>query len=361
MPKNYTHFTIEYLTEYFQKSSELIVEISPFYSFINKGISKEPALLRLAQKTPYRQPIDYLFLGSVHYLLLQNPSEELAKYYPSITDKFEKRDEYLMPLFKDFCLKHQDEIEQLLTSKILQTNATNRCSYLMPIFNLISQENKGKPLALLEIGTSASLNLYFDAYQYEYLFQNSKKSFGSANAKVKVQTQIREEFFPSFGEMATIERRIGIDKNPLDLTQPENALWLKSLIWPDHLKRFKRLSGAIELVQKDPKVELIKGSSIDEFDQVVKGINKDLTLIIFHSHVLYQFLDKDRQDFWNWLDKLGQERDFYYVGAEEFKSWNERFNTKEVAVGKTTYIDGQKKSKLVAQTNGHANWIKWAL
>jgi len=163
--------------------------------------------------------------------------------------------------------------------------------------------------------------------------------------------------------MATIERRIGIDQNPIDLTQPENALWLKALIWPDHLERFKRLSAAIELVQKEPKAEIIQGSNIDEFDQLVKGLDEDLTLIIFHTHVLYQFSEEDRQNFWNWLDKLGQERDFYYIGAEEFKSWKERFNTTEVGVtvGKVTYKDGQKKSKLLAQTNGHANWIEWKL
>lgn len=359
MHKNYTHLDLEYLAEYFQKSSELVSKSSPLYSFIHKVISKEPALLKLSQKTRYRQPLDYLLLGSVHFLLLKNPNQELAKYYPSIAGEITKPDKHLKELFKDFCLKHQAEIEQLITSKLLQTNAPNRSSYLMPIFSLISQENGGKPLALVEIGTSASLNLYFDAYQYEYLFQNSKKSFGPIDSKVKIQSKIRDDFFPNIGKMPTIEKRIGIDQNPLDLTQPENALWLKALIWPDQLERFKRLSAAIEVVQKKPKVELVQGSTIDEFDQAVKDVNKDLTLIIFHTQVLYQFSDKARQDFWNWLDKLGQERNFYCVGAEEFKTWKEQFNTTELSIGNTTYKNGHKKSKLIAQSNGHAHWIKW--
>ena len=359
MHKNYTHLDLEYMAEYFQKSSELVSKSSPLYSFIHKVISKEPALLKLAQKTRYRQPMDYLLLASIHYLLLKDPNQELAEYYPSIAGKVKKPDKHLMELFKGFCLKNQNEIEQLITSKFLQTNAPNRCSYLMPIFSLISQENGGKPLALVEIGTSASLNLYFDAYQYEYLFQNSKKTFGPVDSKVKIQSQIRDDFFPDFGESPIIEKRIGIDQNPLDLTQPENALWLKASIWPDHLERFKRLSAAIEVVQKEPKVKLIKGSTIDEFDQAVKDVNKDLTLIIFHTHVLYQFSDEARQDYWNWLDKLGQERNFYCVGAEEFKTWKERFNTKELAVGKTTYKDGQKKLTLMALSHGHTHWIKW--
>lgn len=84
MHKNYTHLDLEYLAEYFQKSSELVSKSSPLYSFIHKVISKEPALLKLSQKTRYRQPLDYLLLGSVHFLLLKNPNQELAKYYPSI-------------------------------------------------------------------------------------------------------------------------------------------------------------------------------------------------------------------------------------------------------------------------------------
>lgn len=361
MSKNHTHLKVEYISEYFQKSSELVSESSPLYSFLHKVISKEPSLLKLAQQTSSGQPMDYLLLASIHYLLLQNPSHELAQYYPSITSKSKKLDEHLAKLFKEFCLQHQKEIERFLTSKFLQTNASNRCSYLMPLFNRIAQENGGKPLVLLEIGTSASLNLYYDKYQYEYLFQNSKQSFGPVDAKVKIQTQVKEGLVPSFGEMATIEKRIGVDKNPLDPTQSENALWLKACVWPDHFERFKRLSAAIEEVQKNPKAELIQGSSIDEFDRVVKDINEDLTLIVFHTHVLYQFSEEDRQTFWTWLDKLGQERDFNYVGAEEFKSWKERFDTTNVALGHITYENGQKKTKLIAQTNGHANWIEWKL
>ncbi len=360
MSKNYTQYTVEDIAEYFQHFAEVEPgENSPLYYAISKGIVNEPELLKLAQQTRYGQPMANMILGSTHYLLLQNPDQELAKYYPSITGKIEKTDDHLVPLFKDFCLKNKDEIEQLLTTKLVQTNAINRCAYLMPMFNLIAQENDNKPLALIDIGTSASLNLYVDDYQYEYLIGDTKKSFGPVDSHIKVRSEIRQDLFPTFGEMARIERRIGIDQNPLDLTQDENALWLKSLIWADHLDRFQRMSAAVQMVQDKPKAELLKGSSIDDFKGVVKGINEDMTLVIFHTHVLYQFSEEARQDFWNWLDELGQERDFYYIGAEGFQSWRAKFDTKDVSVSKTTYKNGEKQSKLIALTNGHANWIEW--
>jgi hypothetical protein len=107
-----------------------------------------------------------LFFGAVHYLLLKGADHPLKDFYPSIVSNpksYEDSFEY----FKDFCLTHRNEIESILKTKLVQTNEIRRCAYLYPIFCTIYEKVK-KPLALIEIGTSAGLQLLWDKYSYSY-------------------------------------------------------------------------------------------------------------------------------------------------------------------------------------------------
>ena len=63
------------------------------------------------------------------------------------------------PLFLAFCHTYESEIRHRLRTRRVQTNEVQRCAYLYPIFSKIQQQTK-RPLGLLEIGTSAGLQLF---------------------------------------------------------------------------------------------------------------------------------------------------------------------------------------------------------
>jgi hypothetical protein len=50
----------------------------------------------------------------------------------------------------------------------VQTNEVGRCASLLPAFGVVAARTDGRPLALVELGTSAGLNLVWDAYGYAY-------------------------------------------------------------------------------------------------------------------------------------------------------------------------------------------------
>lgn len=60
---------------------------SPLYYQLSLEIAQEQEILALAAHCRKGQPIPNLFLGAVHFILLQHQDHALAAYYPSIDEK----------------------------------------------------------------------------------------------------------------------------------------------------------------------------------------------------------------------------------------------------------------------------------
>ncbi|MEO0341162.1 MAG: DUF2332 domain-containing protein [Bacteroidota bacterium] len=323
-------------------------DVSPLYYYLSQNITQDDRLLAIAQKAKYRQPIPNLFLGAVHYLLFEHKDHDLAKFYPSIhpgaiaLPPFE--------LFRSFCLAHQAAIEALLRTKIVQTNAINRCAYLMPIF---SQLAGSKAWTIIDIGASAGLNLNFDLYTYQYNGGDDVE-----NPTVIISSKIKDGEMPNWTSEINIKQRIGIDQNPIDLKDPSQANWLKALIWADQTKRFQRLEKAIAMQLEHP-ITLFKEDRIEGFRRIIDRVNEKHSIFLYHTHVLYQFTKAERVAFWQMLDELGAKRDLEYLAVENYRILENAYGQEGIPIVLTSYRSGNKEQQLIGKTNGHANWIEW--
>ena len=324
--------------------------VSRLYHQLSLDISAEKELLRIANKSRKRQPIPNLFLGAIHYLLMKNPEEELAAYYPSISKQASS--EIPIKLVKEFCKRREEEIVSLLQEKIVQTNAINRSAYLMPIIS--SRYSPNGELSLVDIGTSSGLTMNLDKYEYDY---GEGQKFGKS--QVKIKSKLLGGKLPDFKEILKINRKIGIDQNPLDLTHEDNATWLTSLIWPDSLERFERIKSAIALA-KEASLELYQASSVGEFKKIIDKIPLEGELMVFHTHVLYQFSQAERREFRDMLDVVGEKRNYTYVAVESNSVFDRPdYPTPGIKIEVTAYEAGNKFTKIIGETDGHANWIRW--
>ncbi|MBX2873904.1 MAG: DUF2332 domain-containing protein [Saprospiraceae bacterium] len=323
---------------------------SPLYYQLAQAVAQEPYLLELAKHARARQPAPNLFFGAVHYLLLLDSSQRLAQHYPSICKEVSK--EIPLALFLDFCKKKEAEIIHLLRDRIVQTNAINRTAYLMPIASSIFEDSSD--LNLIDIGCSSGLNLNFDQYQYHY---KGHGIIGEGN--VRISTDILEGTLPPFSAIVNVNQKIGIDQNPLDLEIAENANWLKALIWPDLLERFERMEAAIRLA-KTSSLSLLKASQISDFREVIDSIPQAEPLLVYHTHVLYQFSKTERLAFRALIDEIGVKRDLLYLAVEGFSIFDEILPLpKGVQIVASQYHGGIKTVRHFGQTDGHATWIRW--
>jgi hypothetical protein len=136
------------------------------------------------------------------------------------------------------------------------------------------------PLALIEVGASAGLNLYPDRYQYRY---GDRPPVGpSSPVSLSVATTGP---LPPVSAVPTVVWRAGIDLNPLDVTRADDMLWLESLVWPEQTDRAERLRAAISIARTEPPL-LVRGDLNEEITSLVAQAPSDATVVVFHTAVL---------------------------------------------------------------------------
>lgn len=320
---------------------------SELYEYLAMKISEDDELLELASYAKPEQPVPNLLFGAVHYLLLKGNDHPLKNYYASVTQNAEKNMGDALQHFKDFCKNHQNEIISMLQTKLVQTNEVRRCAYLYPSFCYIYDKVR-KPLALIEIGTSAGLQLFWDQYRYSY---GTEEVYGNKDAKVHLQCEMKGEGTPVLlQESPPVTERIGLDLHVNDLRDEEDYFWLRSLIWPEHEERLQLFDRAAAYV-KEQSFTLMEGDGVSLLPEVAKSIPKDAVICIFHTHVANQIPEHIKHTLVEQVKAIGAQRDVCHLYNN---MWDRDLHL-------DSFIDGQGYNETIAETDGHARWFQWKL
>jgi len=329
-------------------SEEIYIGSSPLYATLAKSISDDIDVLRIASSARGR-PVPNLLFAAVHYLLLGGADSALSSFYPSLTpDPLPNTDAY--PHFREFCLTNESAIRKLLSTRLVQTNEVGRCAYLMPAFSLIADENPRLPLSLVDIGTSAGLHLLWDRYSYEYV---GHAITGDTSSPVRIMADVRGSNMPPIPNgFPPVAFRIGLDLNPVRLTDLDSALWLRALIWPEHERRAAQLEAAISLAIDNPPTQLA-GNALATLPDVLNRVPAESTLCIFHNYTLNQFSLEDRSRFDAILDECSKDGDVYLLSGEG--RWGHDYATLELV----SIRGGNRLSRKLANVDFHGRWLEW--
>ena len=146
--------------------------------------------------------------------------------------------------------------------------------------------------------------------------------------------------------------RIGLDLNPVNLTDPDSALWLRALIWPEHERRATQLKAAIGLAIDNPPT-LVAGNALETLPDVLDRVPAESTLCIFHNYTLNQFSLEDRSRFDSILDDCSTVRDVHLLSGEG--RWGHDYATLELV----SIRGGSRSSRKLANVDFHGRWLEW--
>jgi hypothetical protein len=320
---------------------------SRLYEFLSTEISGDNELLELSSHCSPGQPIPNMLFASVHYLLLSGVNHKLKEFYPSVTNDplpLEKS----FPPFKNFCQEHRNEIIHLLRNKLVQTNEIRRCTYLYPSFCYIYNKVK-KPLSLIEIGTSAGLQLLWDRYSYSY---GTHSVYGDLSSSVHLTADLRNGNVPVLLQNSPpVVSKIGIDLHVCNLSNKEDCLWLKSLVWSEHKERLKLLEKAAQLFTLN-QVNLVEGDGVSLLLDVAKQVPKDSILCIFHTHVANQIPDDVKRKLMDNVRAIGAKRDVFHL-------YNNVSDIRKLHLD--YFINRVEFNEVIGETDGHGRWFDWDL
>lgn len=218
--------------------------------------------------------------GGLHALALTNRAPALAAAYENPTNT--------VPDWAaiDETLTNQSAFLMDWIDSPPQTNEVSRAAALWPGFMAIASKVQ-RPLALLEIGASAGLNLQADRFSYDL----GGHRFGAAESAVSLKPEWKGK--PPSVASIHIETKAACDLAPLNPARDADALRLTAYVWPDQTERLSRLRAAIALARANPVV-VEKNDALVFLENHLSSRNQDLCTIIY-STVAWQYLPKSAQ------------------------------------------------------------------
>ena len=344
--------TLADLAAKFRRFAENEAPKAPLYARLAQAVADDPAVLALAARARAGQPAPNLLFAAVQRHLLRAREEPLAAHYPEIAgdrsdDGRPAGDPW--PRFRAFCLAHADTIRAVLETRMVQTNEVGRCALLLPALSVIWRAGREQPLGLIEFGASAGLNLYLDRYAYDY---GDGRLRGDPNSTVRLSCHLRGTITPPPPDRPPpIAARTGLDLNPLDVTDPDDAGWLRALVWPGMAARVARLEAAIALAAADPP-PLRAGDGIALLPAVLAEMPATATACVFHAHTLNQLPPPAARDaFEATLKRAAARRPIYRIGLEGAAPHS--------SLTLHRYDSAGVDSRTLAHCDAHGAWLEW--
>lgn len=235
-------------------------------------------------------------LGAAHALALSGEAPGLATAYPSCGGHGDPP-----PDARGLA----DELHQAVTShpaatadylaRAVQTNEPGRASALVLGLSALAEQvasrstrgaltDAGSPLALVEIGSSAGLNLRLDRFGY---VDGARWIGGDPDSLVRLSPDWLGP--PPTLHPWRVSERWGLDPHPIDPGEATMALRLRSYLWPDQIDRRARLDAAIDLAHAVPATVLQTDDTAADLATLLTTLAGRKPVLVFHS-IVWQYV-----------------------------------------------------------------------
>lgn len=225
------------------------------------------------------------FMAAVHWLVLSGDAPALAQFYPSAGGSADAGDPW--PAFRATLEEHA-AVLRTLVGRACQTNEVGRSAALVGGFLEIAARTE-LPMRLLEIGSSAGLNLRWDHYQYEA----AEWGWGDASSPVRFTDVFSGSARPRAVPVDVVARA-GCDAEPVDPTTAGGRLTLLSATWPDQARRFRNLKAALDVAAGTP-VPIERADAPDWLAARLAEPPGAAVTVVFHS-IVVQYLGRERRE-----------------------------------------------------------------
>ncbi len=229
---------------------------------------------------PRGDAVSLRLAGALHAAALTGRDPELASEYPEAKPNWTMARAW--PVARDFLEREETWVRAFMTSPP-QTNETGRATGLACGF-LWTAARSPQPFHMLELGASAGLNLNWERFAYAH------PPWGRAgNGGPAIPTVITGHA-PAWRDI-TIASRSACDQNPLDPSDADARLRLRSYIWADQTARMDRLNAALDLARQ-MKTNPEKADAADWVKRKLAGQLPAGTSVVYHS-VFFQYPPRD--------------------------------------------------------------------
>jgi hypothetical protein len=284
-------------------------ETSPLYERLAVALSESDEALRAIEAAPARKRHPTVILAALHDLALAGRAPALAAAYAAADD------EAAAAAAIDTLLRMTDSVVAIAARRKPRSNETGRCTVLYPAIAEAAGRLGANAVGLIDVGCSAGLNLNVDRVGITY---SNGQSLGDPSSPVQLSASIVGDRPIPTRAMPEVVARVGVDLDPLDVTDTDDARWLRACLWPDQPdqpERVARLEAEMALAATTPPL-LLQGDPVEVLPDAFARVPAHALPVVTTTWALSRFPLESRLRFLHRLDDAAAGRAVAWVSAE---------------------------------------------
>jgi hypothetical protein len=328
---------------------------SPLYERVAVALSESDEALRAIEAVPARRRHPTAILAALHYLALAGRAPALAAAYA------DGDGDAAAAAAIDTLRELTDVVVGIAMRRKTKADETGHGAVLYPAVAEAARRGSANAVGLIDVGCSAGLNLNVDRVGITY---GNGQSLGDASSPVQQScTVVGDRLIPT-REVPEVVARIGIDLDPIDVTDADEARWLRACVWPDQSERIAKLQAEVALAATAPPM-LLEGHPVETLPDAFARVPADALPVVMTTWAMSQLSLESRLRFLHRLDEAAAGRTVAWVSAEgvgvapAIPTLGDRRAFGHSTVGLAVFDRSTLQAEAIGRCWSRGRWLAW--
>jgi hypothetical protein len=279
---------------------------SPLYERVAVALSESEEALRALEAAPARKRHPVVVLAALHDLALAGRAPALAAAYGTGDG------DAAAAAAIDTLLRTTDAVVAIAVRRRTRTFETGRCAVLYPAVAEAARRVGADAIGLVDVGCSVGLDLHVDRVGITY---SDGRSLGDPSSPVQLSSSVVGGRPIPTRALPRVVARVGVDPDPLDVTDADDARWLRACLWPDRPERVAGLAAAMAVAATAPAL-LLRGDAVALLPDALARVPADALPVVTTTWALSHVPLEGRLRFLHRLDDAAAGRTVAWVSVE---------------------------------------------
>jgi hypothetical protein len=279
---------------------------SPLYERVAVALGESGAALRAIETAPARKRHPAVILAALHDLALAGRAPALAAAYAA------RDGDAAAGAAIEVLLRMTGSVVAIAVRRPVRADETGRGAVLYPAIAEAARRAGAQAIGLIDVGCSAGLNLNVDRVGITY---SNGRSLGDPSSPVQLAASVVGGRPVPAEAMPEVVARVGIDFDPVDVTDGDDARWLRACLEPDQPERAARLEAELALAATAPPL-LLRGDAVEMLPDAFARVPAGALPVVITTWALSRFPLESRLRFLHRLGDAATDRAVAWVSAE---------------------------------------------
>ncbi|GAB3194872.1 hypothetical protein GCM10027261_13830 [Geodermatophilus arenarius] len=279
---------------------------SPLYERVALALSGSDEALRAVAALPARRRSPAVVLAALHDLALVGRAPALAAAYAAGDA------DAAAGAAVDTLLRVTDAVADVAARRPVRADETGHGAVLYPLVAEAAHRVGAAAVGLVDVDCGAGFDLSVDRVGVAY---GDGRTLGDPSSPLRTACRVVGDRPVPARAVPEVVARIGVDRDPVDVTDPDDARWLRACLPPDRPERTALLEAEIALAATAPPL-LLRGDAVEVLPDALARVPADALPVVTTTWALSRLPLDARLRFLQRLGEAAAGRTVAWVSAE---------------------------------------------